>query len=134
MLERNVGGDLTPINSILMFRNLNSQRRTRSFKNTSFLGTNQVPSNPCKERGDPNRFTRRERVQVVVVEEGRVGVVEAVEAVGVVGEEEVQGGTPAKGQSKARTKLQRAITTGNGAMTRRWQERGPHLLPNVIVH
>jgi hypothetical protein len=75
--ERKVGWI---VNSTLVLMNLHSQRKTKSSKNTNFLGINQARSNPCEGREDPDRLIRRERAQVVAVE-GGVGVAGAGDAV-----------------------------------------------------
>ena len=106
-----------------MFENIDSQRKTRPFKNMNFLGTNQVRSNPREGKEDLGRVIKRERAQVVVGEGG----VEAGggEAAGAVEKgEEV---TLLRRLLRARTKPRGAITTGNEATTRRWQGRGLHL-------
>lgn len=107
-----------------MLENLNSQRKTRSFKSTNFLGTNQDRSNPREGREDLDRVMR---TQVVAVEGGA----EAELAAGVV--EKGEEATLVVGLSRARTKLRGAITTGNGATTRRWRGEGHHL-DDVTVH
>ena len=120
MLERNVSaGPSRPINSTLILVNSSSQRKTRSFRNTSFLGINQVRLSPRAGRRDPGRFIRREKVRVVGVGGGGGGVAEVVDAVDVVEEGEGEVGTPGTGLSRTRTKLRGAITTGNEVMTRR---------------
>lgn len=110
-----------------MLENLNSQRKTKSFKNMSSLGTNQAKPNPREGKEDLDRIIRWERAQVTVA----VGGGEEGEAAGVVGEgEEV---TLVTRPIRARTKLQGVITTGNEATTKRWRGRGLHL-DNRIVH
>ena len=113
-----------------MFVNL-SQRKTKSSRNMSFLGTDQVRLNHCEGREDPDRLVRWGRAQVAVavvaVEEAGAEVVDMVE------EGEVEAGTPVTGLSRTRTKLRGATTTGNGVMTRRWRGEGRHLR-SIIAH
>jgi len=98
---------------------VNSQGKTRSFRNTNFLEIGRDLLSPRARRKDPGRFIRREKVRVVGVGEGGGGVAEVVDAVDVVEEGEGEVGTPGTGLSRTRTKLRGAITTGNEVMTRR---------------
>ena len=125
MLERNVSAEFNwPVNPTLRFPNVNSLRKTKSSRNTSFLGTGLARLNPHRRREDQDRTIRgRARVAAVVVEEGGAGEVEAVDPVEEAG---VEVGTPVTGRSKTRTKLRGAITTGSEATTRRWRGEGRH--------
>lgn len=128
MLERNVSVKFNrSINPALRFVDLNSQRKIKSSRNMSFLGTSRARLNPREVREDPDRVIRQERVQVLVVEGGGAEVVEAVDLV-----EEVEAGTPAIGQSRTRTKHRGAIITGSEVTTKRWRGEG-RLLYSVIV-
>ena len=137
MLERNVSNEFDwPINPTLRSVNLDSRRKTESSRNMSFLEINRARSNFHERREDPERVIRRERVQIVAVEEGGVEVVEVVEVVDLV-EEAVDGaavvvGTPVTGQLRTRTKLPGAITIGSEVTTRRWRGEG-RLLHSIMV-
>ena len=109
--------------------NPNSQRKTKSSRNTSFPGISRARLNPHEGREDPDRVIRQGRTQVVVVEGGGA---EAVEAVDLVEEAGAEAGTPAIGQSRTRTKLRGAITTGSEVTTKRWRGEG-RLLYSVIA-
>jgi len=97
-----------------MFVNLCSQRKIKYSRNMSFLGTNQARLNPCEGREDPDKPTRRERIQVVAVEGGGAEVVEDMVEEGGAG-----AGTPMTGLSRTRTKLGGAIIIGKEATTGR---------------
>jgi hypothetical protein len=112
-----------------MLENPNSQRKTRSFKNTNFLGTNQGRSSPREGKEDLDSVTQWERAQVVVVEGGGE-VEEAGEVVGMAERGEV---TPMTRLPRARIKVRGVITTGNEATTRRWRGRGLRL-DKITVH
>lgn len=127
MLERNVSSEANwPADFVLRLPNLNSQRKTKSSRNTNFLGINRARSNPHEGREDPDRVTRRERGPVVAAE-GGAGAAEGAEVVDPVEEAEAGAGMPVTELSRTRTKLRGAITTGNGVTTRRWRRQGRHL-------
>jgi len=63
-----------------------------------------------------------------VVVEGGEGGAEVVEAVDLVEEAGAGVETPAIGQSRTRTKLRGAITTGSEVTTKRWRGEGGRLL------
>lgn len=122
MLERNVSLEFDWLaSSALTLTNLDSQRKTKSSRNMSFLGIHQVQLNPHERKESLDRVIKRQRSRVVVV------VVEGVEAA-EAGDmaEEVEAGIPVRGLPRTRTKLRGVTTTGSGVMTRRWRERAHH--------
>ena len=105
-----------------MFEDLNSQRKTRSFRNMSFLETNQARSSPHEEREGLDRPIRQGKTQVAAV---GVGGVEGADAVGEV---KTGRGMPVTELSRTRTRHRGEIITGSEVTTRRWvgQDRRPH--------
>lgn len=129
MLERNVSVNFNwPVNTALRFVNFDSRRKIKSSRNTSFLGISRARSNHREGREDPDKVIRQERAQVVVVEGGEA----EVEAVVLVEEAEAEARGPAIGQSRTRTKLRGAITTGSEVTTKRWRGEG-RLLCSIMV-
>ena len=130
MLERNVSDEIGwLVNSALMLIDLHSQGKTRSSRNTNFLGINQDQMNSHEEKEDPDRIVRRRRALVVVVEVGGGGAAgggDMAEEVGVEAE------IPVIELPRTGTKLRGAITTGNEAMTRRWRGQAPHLHSEIV--
>ena len=121
-----------------MLADPDSQRKTKSFRNMSFLGTNRVRLNPRGGKEGTIKVIRRKRAQAVVAEDGGVGVAEAgdIEAGDMVEEGEGEGegevGIPVTGLSRTRTRLQEAITTGSEVMKRRWQGEDRHLRREIV--
>ena len=115
-----------------MLADLDSQRKTKSSRNMSSLGTNRARLNPRGGKEGRIKVIRRKRAQAVVAEDGGVGGAEAgdIEAGDMVEEGEV--GIPVTGLSRTRTRLQEAITAGSEVMTRRWQGEGHHLRSEII--
>ena len=124
MLERNVSPEFDWLaNYALTLINLDSQRKTKSSRNMSFLGIHRAQLNSHERKEDLDRVIKRQRSRAVVVEEEGA---EAAE-VGDMGEEaEVEAGIPVRGPSRTRTKLRGVTTTGSGVMTRRWQGQAHH--------
>jgi len=93
----------------------------------NFLGINRGQLNSHEGKGDPDRIVRRQRAQVVVVEEGGVGAAGAGDMA-----EEAEAEMPVTELPRIGTKLRGEITTGSEVMTRRWQGQALYLHSEII--